>query len=1112
MSDDLHNDSQPDYPFNTGPTDQQQQHQRQTTWPGWRNVKSSHGGEAAVFFGRPSATPTMADLHLMDSLHSQDFQDQWSSQGSFESMEGPIPPQEQQQQHLYGRSQGMLFDQQAAMQGDAVYSVAPHRQYPNQSPQVLQGDQPRMGSQHTPSPHHSQEAPRGFQPAGPHLESSAVAGPSSRPASRGQPLRHRHSSLQMTSMALQRQSPLRSLHLKTDSPIPEVPGERMAEVPGRIPRTGPTVGSASLGLYMTTAGPTVGGNGPHGFVRSFSGPQQRHSNSISPASNLNSPSWTSPSAFPTPGSAGFSPMTSTSSNDSRMMAPASPSHSRDPSMDGWSQGMTSASSSTSDFSQTGFGGGSIPRPKRKTKLLNIDRKRICEHAAAHPKMKQDDLAAIFGIERSTVSKVLKDKERWLNIEDDSETAKIVKHRSARFPEVETPLTHWAHQMIASGEFVSDSMLRSKALEIAGMVGGPASKFKASSGWIDKFRDRANLPKGLGSAYRGSFSRQSSSSYASFASSSAASVALSPISTMQMQFAQEQQQQQHLSSLMASSSRMPNSLATSTPDNGEMMRRGSTFSQHGLVQSDLQVSSQPTLQPTDGIDIEMRPRLSSSVEPMSEHDAAVTATPTSKQKRHYDAMAGGSMSFFGPMVPFPSSSSSTSGQVEVPERLDPAVWSPDSFSPEGAKRRRGITGLGLPLSAYGPSGFPTAASPTSHRHQSQYLLGSQQDMFSSAPRRPDPRGSTLTGAFSNHKLGGDARGGPSHRRRQSIQRSNETSDDGPLDSFLLSPSLRDRPISPLRRFRASELSRSGTIVASMYSNLKDGSSSSKVNDDENLYASPGSSAWDAAMKHAEGGDLASALPISTFASPVLRSQRPQPMRESRSINGSPTHQTGNKSSDEREPATESRQGDHSPRRQGRQYRRSNKNSSSRPSSDREAATIPSPSEAQAHAEVVQAFRQQQQQQHQHQLQSDGDGMAFSVMNLAPTATPNSGLMDSPGGLALLPSVLRRSAAPTTSSPFMSSPFSSSPPQGPSAAISTTRQTDQQQSISVEEARRSLNVVLQFLDGSGSNALNDEVSAARGRCLDLGAALQQGELWNRLATLPSSGEQQAGAKTE
>ena len=141
---------------------------------------------------------------------------------------------------------------------------------------------------------------------------------------------------------------------------------------------------------------------------------------------------------------------------------------------------------------------SLRMSKQKKKLRNIDRKMICDFSAANPSIKQDAIANEFGIERSTVSKILKHKEKWLAIEPGSEAARIAKHRAVKFPAVEDRLNSWAADLKARGEAIRDSTIRHEALRIARELGLGEDKFKASGGWIEKFRERNQIPKPQGS--------------------------------------------------------------------------------------------------------------------------------------------------------------------------------------------------------------------------------------------------------------------------------------------------------------------------------------------------------------------------------------------------------------------------------------------------------------------------------------------------------------------------------------------------------------------------------------------------------------------------------------
>ena len=64
---------------------------------------------------------------------------------------------------------------------------------------------------------------------------------------------------------------------------------------------------------------------------------------------------------------------------------------------------------------------------KKQRLYSVDRKIICEFAVQNPTYKQEEIARKFNIERSTVSKILKHKHRWLRISND-ETVYYAKDR------------------------------------------------------------------------------------------------------------------------------------------------------------------------------------------------------------------------------------------------------------------------------------------------------------------------------------------------------------------------------------------------------------------------------------------------------------------------------------------------------------------------------------------------------------------------------------------------------------------------------------------------------------------------------------------------------------
>ncbi|PWN31227.1 CenpB-DNA-bind-domain-containing protein [Meira miltonrushii] len=119
---------------------------------------------------------------------------------------------------------------------------------------------------------------------------------------------------------------------------------------------------------------------------------------------------------------------------------------------------------------------------------------ICEAARDDPKVRQEKLAARFGIERSTVSKTFKKKGKWLVIQDEGQSAFIMKQRTGKFPDLERRVAEWINDEVGKETPVLDMIIRHRALEVAKEIGIGADQFKASLGWVEKFRERHKLPK------------------------------------------------------------------------------------------------------------------------------------------------------------------------------------------------------------------------------------------------------------------------------------------------------------------------------------------------------------------------------------------------------------------------------------------------------------------------------------------------------------------------------------------------------------------------------------------------------------------------------------------
>ncbi|KAJ9127518.1 hypothetical protein QFC24_000927 [Naganishia onofrii] len=134
----------------------------------------------------------------------------------------------------------------------------------------------------------------------------------------------------------------------------------------------------------------------------------------------------------------------------------------------------------------------IVRPK--VKLTHEDKRRIVEIARSNTSLRQEDIAQQYGVDRSTISKILISSHRWTGPAQTPAMPlpKPPKHTGGRFPAIEQRMHEWMDAQHAAGYEIRDSIARDKAKEIAKMMGFTDDRFKASAKWLDKFKERRRL--------------------------------------------------------------------------------------------------------------------------------------------------------------------------------------------------------------------------------------------------------------------------------------------------------------------------------------------------------------------------------------------------------------------------------------------------------------------------------------------------------------------------------------------------------------------------------------------------------------------------------------------
>ncbi|MDW3631436.1 MAG: hypothetical protein QOK71_08365 [Nitrososphaeraceae archaeon] len=127
--------------------------------------------------------------------------------------------------------------------------------------------------------------------------------------------------------------------------------------------------------------------------------------------------------------------------------------------------------------------------KRKS-LTALVKREICLAKQTTPIPTNKELATTFDISTSTISDILKEKDRWLAIDPESSDANKKKRRSLVYEEVDQALAIWIEQAINAGLDITGDILKEKAIKFASLL--KIDDFKASEGWLIRFNKRHNI--------------------------------------------------------------------------------------------------------------------------------------------------------------------------------------------------------------------------------------------------------------------------------------------------------------------------------------------------------------------------------------------------------------------------------------------------------------------------------------------------------------------------------------------------------------------------------------------------------------------------------------------
>ena len=125
----------------------------------------------------------------------------------------------------------------------------------------------------------------------------------------------------------------------------------------------------------------------------------------------------------------------------------------------------------------------------RTSISDALKNEICIFHMHNKTFKQNEIANYFNskynlnIDRSTISKIMNKKDKWLSIEGKEVSDKIFKHRKVKFPLLDEAMGFWVEQMTAKGVILTEVLIKEKAELFAKLLEIPKEELSFSNGWI-----------------------------------------------------------------------------------------------------------------------------------------------------------------------------------------------------------------------------------------------------------------------------------------------------------------------------------------------------------------------------------------------------------------------------------------------------------------------------------------------------------------------------------------------------------------------------------------------------------------------------------------------------
>lgn len=143
-------------------------------------------------------------------------------------------------------------------------------------------------------------------------------------------------------------------------------------------------------------------------------------------------------------------------------------------------------------SPSGAGPSAVSKPKRNDLSLKL-KYEVIKTVERERKIGIRKLAELFSCGKTQISTILKDKEKIVELYEGQNASAQKCHkrtRESKFLDLNETLHAWFCLAVSKNVYPDGRILKEKALEIAGQLG--CEEFKASNGWLDRWKKRYNV--------------------------------------------------------------------------------------------------------------------------------------------------------------------------------------------------------------------------------------------------------------------------------------------------------------------------------------------------------------------------------------------------------------------------------------------------------------------------------------------------------------------------------------------------------------------------------------------------------------------------------------------